>query len=240
MLLIFAFALGHTKYAPAIVRDMIQYYHRVPQAIREELNTIMGLYDEGINGKVEESNARQKGYTVSETRNGVQAGALLVNCADALREAQLNFSDKDPSKNHMKETRTPTDLALDIDKCVVYLLQNRVFAKSKASEATVTMVFDNSKEIIKDLSILSLKTFGEERRTEWVTKYIGSKDSKFPKCQRGRSFIERVVTNSGGKTTRIVAGEDGGEDDGSEIVGVPDPDVQYNHRLDDNAIPQQP
>lgn len=225
-LLPFVFALGHVKYAPALVRDMIQYYHRVPPEIRKELFTIFGLFDEGINGKVEESNALQKGFVISETERGVQAGALLVNSADTLREVQRNFGAKLPSTQHPKDRRTPTDLARDIKACVGYLVTNRIFARAPLGQQTVARTFKGV-VIAESLTVIELWRFGKEKSETWVKSYI--RDNKFPPGTRGRSFIPRKTKKSG----RIIAeGEDGGaEDDGDELEGVPDEQIATNTNI---------
>lgn len=92
LLLPFVFALGRTTYGPAVVRDMFQYYHVVPEEIREEIWVIFGLNNEGLDGKLEEWNKKQKAHVISNSEMGVQAGALLCNQASALSDAQRSFS----------------------------------------------------------------------------------------------------------------------------------------------------
>ena len=211
-LLPFTFALGKVQYGPTISRDMLQYF-RAPEAIRREFNIIFGLYDEGINGKVEESNSRQKGFTISATKTGIQAGALLVHSSDSLREVQLNLSEREPSKNHTVDHRTPTDLETDIRKCINYLLTKKVFERAAAGTSTASETF-NGTVIAPELTLLSLYDYGVGKLDTWITNYVQSPSHKFPTCGRGRSFVPRKF--GGGAT--INAGADGGEDDGTEVT----------------------
>jgi hypothetical protein len=214
-LLALAFAMGKTHYAPAIARDLIQYYHRVPTVIREELNLVFGLYDEGINGKIEESNKRQKNYTLSETRNGVQGGAILANFADGLREAQWSFGDKLPAAAHSKDVRTPTDIDVDVKRCIQYLMEQEVF-KPAVNGTSVASTFRNV-PIPPSLSLLELHTFGVGLQRQWIASYTSDNEPAFPKCSRGRSFRKRT-RKRGGQSIVIEPGENGGEDaEGDEV-----------------------
>jgi hypothetical protein len=91
LLLPYAFALGKVNYCPAIVRDLIQYYVRMPVEIREAANRIFGLSDEGLNGKIEETNKLQKAHVLADTMKGIQAGAIMAGIAPSLAAAQSNF-----------------------------------------------------------------------------------------------------------------------------------------------------
>lgn len=236
-LLPFVFALGKVKYAPALVRDMLQYYHRVPPEIRKEMNTIFGLFDEGINGKVEESNALQKGFVISETQRGVQAGAILVNSADTLREVQHNFGEKNPSTQHPKDRRTPTDLSKDIQACTTYLVERRVFERAGGgSVKTPAKTFEGA--LIKpSLTVIELLKYGKTKSKEWVESYVAAPDHKFPPCTRGRSFIPRKSKKSGKVIAEGVEGGQTNDGDDEEFEGTPDEEVAIN---DFPTDPQDP
>jgi hypothetical protein len=219
-LLPFAFALGKVNYAPAIARDMLQY-NLAPPLIRKALNILFKLYDEGLNGKAEESNKKQKRYVISATSSGVQAGAVLVNSAEALRAAQRNFSEKEPSETQPSEQRTPTDLEEDTLLCTNYLTQQYVFEMAPLNVSTEAQMF-NGTIIAKELTLLTLFEYGKMLRDKWVEAYFTSDSHELPSCTRGRSFVERkVIAKQGGGVTIIKAGENGGDDDGS-VVELPD------------------
>jgi hypothetical protein len=73
-LLPFCFALGRTKYAPIIARDMIQFYFRAPPKVREFLCDVFTMFDEGIDGKLEETNKVMKSFIYADTENAVSLG----------------------------------------------------------------------------------------------------------------------------------------------------------------------
>ena len=188
-LLPFMFALSKTNYGPLLIRDMIQYYWRAPDAVRIELNEIFGLYDEGINGKMEESNKDQKSNTLGDSRLGIQAGALLTDTSVLLRDAMLKLKgDKttDTSKD-IPERRTPTDLNEDIIDCVRYLMEHRVFAKELSNPTSPTKF---NSEPLKEggYSLVELYDEGVVLADKYYQSYINSDNLNLPKCSRHKTF----------------------------------------------------
>ncbi len=213
-LLPYVFALGRRKYGPAVVRDMIQYYHRAPTVIREHMNVIFGLSNEGIDGKVEESNKAQKKYTISNTRNGVQAGALLAAQANTLREAQLNFSaTTNLHRDNESEQRTPTQLTNDVRLCMGHLLQVKAFEKAASGVATKAVQFDGKDTaIVPGMMPHELLDYGTGLMKKWAETYKRS-DHNFPTCGAGKSFQPRKKKGGGkGGGNEIPAGQDAGDD----------------------------
>jgi hypothetical protein len=117
-LLIFIFALGKINYGPLIGRDMIQYYHRAPPEVRQLMRDIFSIFDEGFDGKIEESNKAQKSFVLSPTERGIQCGALLSDVSGALRDSMSNLCHG--KSDAEKRDRIPTDLDPDISDCARY------------------------------------------------------------------------------------------------------------------------
>jgi len=206
-LLPFMFSLSKLNYGPLIIRDMIQYYWKAPPEIRELLCIIFSLYDEGINGKMEEANKAQKSMVLSETKSGIQSGALLCSWSESLRNAMLylkgNRTGNDVTKN-IPERRLPSDLDIDIEKCVEVLMKNRIF-KMNRNETTNAQRFDG-KDIIKptkfehiDMSLLNLYKVGEEKKNEYYNAYIRSTENTLPPNEYVYTFknYKRVVKSNG-------------------------------------------
>ena len=208
-LLPFMFSLSKTKYGPLIIRDMIQFYFRAPAEVRCQLNEIFSLYDEGINGKMEESNKAQKSFTLSDTLAGIQAGALLCNWSESLRNGMLYLKGDDQAdkiKNNIPERRTPSDLDDDIVSCVQVLMENRVFLKNQ-NQNTIACRFDNkpikrpSKFDRVDMSLLSLYNEGKEAKDKYYDAYVRSSSMELLPNQRMYTF----------KKTKNVVDDDGNE-----------------------------
>jgi len=188
-LLPFMFALSKTNYGPLLIRDMIQYYWRAPDVIRKELNEIFSLYDEGINGKMEESNKRQKQFTLGDSKLGIQAGALLTDTSILLRDALLKLKGEGSANTStdIPERRTPTDLNEDIIDCVRYLMEKRVFAK-ELFKPTIATKFNSEPLKEGGFSLTQLYNEGVELADEYYQIYLSSEKLNLPKCPRHKTF----------------------------------------------------
>jgi hypothetical protein len=205
VLISYAFALGKVKYAPAVVRDMIQYYHKMPVELRREMNVIFGLYDEGINGKLEESNKLQKGMVIADTMRGIQAGAVMAGISPTLSSAQHNFS-ASPRKPRDTAARVPTNLDRDIVLCSAYLIQNKS-CQLKDDEIVRPMMFDGVTPTVPGMDLIRLGIYGKSLQDIWIADYIAT--SKAPKMKAGKSFRPRKTRGKHGKAGDVIpAGAD--------------------------------
>jgi len=97
-----------------IVKDMLQHYYRLPKEVRQEMTDMWGLYPEGLDGQLEESNRRTKRASIAETPQGITFGALISNVIDNLRSCQLKLKGGSPPVASGAKSRTPTQLNPDI------------------------------------------------------------------------------------------------------------------------------
>ena len=215
-LLPFMFSLSKLNYGPLIIRDMIQYYWKAPKAIQMQLDEIFCLYDEGINGKMEEANKDQKRFVFSDTKSGIQAGAVLSNMSESLRNAMVllrgNRSGNDVQKA-IPERRVPSDLDDDIIECVSELMRLRIFQQSQ-SKTTIAQRFDKTQikvppqHLNDDLSLLNLYEVGVIAKNNYYEAYIRSENNELPPNSRIFTFkkTKQVIDEDG--NTQVVDEED--------------------------------
>ena len=219
-LLPFLFSLSKTNYGPLILRDMIQYYWKAPHEIRVQLNEIFCLYDEGINGKMEESNKAQKSFTLSDTKSGIQSGALLCNLSESLRNGMV-YLKGDKGNNEVKDTiperRVPSDLDSDIVSCVELLMNHRIFQKN--NKKTSAGRFDNTYIKVPvvnnnaDMSLINLYRVGIEEKRKYYDKYVRSPSLELPSCERVYTFRKtKTVVDLEGYTQIVSDNEDGDDE----------------------------
>jgi hypothetical protein len=205
LLLPLCFALGKTNYAALIVRDMIQFFHRAPPEVVEMMKEIYCLFDEGIDGKMEETNKDQQPFIFSSTADGIQAGALVGDFANSLNESMRNLNPlMISSKEKEHRIRTPSLLSCDIINCANYLTSTGTFTPNR-SLCTMAVGFDNSPLPTQpDLSPLRLYVFGNESLRAFLDRYIKDESGKFLHAKKGLKF-PKVVTK---KTKELFGFED--------------------------------
>jgi hypothetical protein len=213
-LLPFCFALGRTKYAPLIARDMIQYYFRAPTPVKQLLREVFELYDEGLDGKLEELNKTQKSFVYADTREAVQCSAILTAMVpNMLRDVMYRMSSSGRVPRASSTSRAPTDLDDDIKNCFTFLKVNNIFQKS--TTVTKPLAFDNETEAQSDMSLLELYEFGQEELSSWLLDYKTSDSFTFPKVGGGRKFQKGKDTVAEYFNTLSASGDGEGEEEDS-------------------------
>lgn len=84
-------------------------------------------------------------------------------------------------------------LTADVQLCIGYLLEKRVFAKAVPGVPTDPVEFNCTTPLIKRMSPMELFVYGESKMMAWAKEYKENGTHVLPSCSRGLSFQERKV-----------------------------------------------